>query len=156
MTTALSAARAGDEAKLKEIAHALAIPNYEAWFKETFGEEMGTKLAAAYKADFERQEKWLPTLFASLSKQEGEVLVEDVREPRYSGAASWCGRVFLGAAKNNASFYKVSLQQALHTGLNRLDDAGYFTMVEGAYRRLDCRALGLGPDSLKPPLPAPH
>jgi len=155
MTTALPAARAGDEAKLKEIAHALAIPNYEAWFKETFGEEMGTKLAAAYKADFERQEKWLPTLFASLSKQEGEVLVEDVREPRYSGAGSWCGRVFLGAAKNNASFYKVSLQQALHTGLNRLDDAGYFTMVEGAYRRLDCKALGLGPDSLKPPLPHP-
>jgi len=118
-------------------------------------EEMGTRLAAAYKADLDRQEKWFPTLFASLSKQDGEVLVEDVREPRYTGAGSWCGRVLLGASKKDASFYRVGVQQVLHTGLDRLDDAGYFTLVEGAYRRLDCRALGLGPDSLAPPLPHP-
>jgi TonB family protein len=155
MTTALAAARAGEQAKLEEIAHALVIPNYEAWFKDTFGEEMGTRLAAAYKADLDRQEKWFPTLFASLSKQDGEVLVEDVREPRYTGAGSWCGRVLLGASKKDASFYRVGVQQVLHTGLDRLDDAGYFTLVEGAYRRLDCRALGLGPDSLAPPLPHP-
>ncbi len=155
MTTALSAARAGDKAKLEEIAHALVIPNYEAWFKETFGEWNGTKLAPAYKADFERQEKWLPTLFESLSKQNGEVLVEDVREPRYSGIGNWCGRVLLRAAKSETQFYRVSMQQAIHNGLNRLDDAGYFTFVEGAYRRLDCKALGLGPDSFAPPLPHP-
>src|SRR5260370_3601740 len=95
MTTALAAARAGDQAKLEEIAHALVIPNYEAWFKDPFGEEMGTRLAATYKSDLDRQEKWFPTLFASLSKQDGEVLVEDVREPRYTGAGSWCGRVLL-------------------------------------------------------------
>jgi hypothetical protein len=140
---------------IEEIAHALVIPNYEAWFKDTFGEEMGTRLAAAYKADLDRKEKWFPTLFASLSKQDGEVLVEDVREPRYTGAGSWCGRVLLGASKKDASFYRVGVQQVLHTGLDRLDDAGYFTLVEGAYRRLDCRALGLGPDSLAPPLPHP-
>src|SRR5260370_8148844 len=99
MTTALSAARAGDKAKLEEIAHALVIPNYEAWFKETFGEWNGTKLAAAYKADFERQEKWLPTLFESLSKQNGETLMEDMKEPRYSGIQNWCVRDLFRAAK---------------------------------------------------------
>ena len=77
MTTALSAARTGNQGKLEEIARSLMVPNYEAWFKATFGDEDGTKLAAAYKAHFDRQEEWLPTLFASLSKQGGEVLVED-------------------------------------------------------------------------------
>ncbi len=155
MAAGLAAARAGDQAKLEEIAHGLMIPNYEGWFKAAFGEWNGTKLASAYKADFERQDKWLPTLFESLSKQQGEVFVEDVREPRYSGTGNWCGRVLLRAAKGEVQFYRVTLQQVMHTGLNRLDDAGYFTLVEGAYRRLDCKALGLGPDSFSPPLPHP-
>src|SRR6266851_1533887 len=117
MTTALSAARAGDKAKLEEVAHALVIPNYEAWFKETFGEWNGTKLAAAYKADFERQEKWLPTLFESLSKQNGQVLVEDVREPRYSGIGNWCGRVLLRAAKGETQFTGCLCNKRYTTGL---------------------------------------
>jgi protein TonB len=155
MTAGLAAARAGDQAKLEEIARNMMIPNYEAWLKATFGEWNGTKLAAAYKADFERQEKWLPTLFESLSKQDSEILVEDVREPRYSGIGNWCGRVLLRAAKAEAQFYRVTLQQVIHTGLDRLDEVGYFTLVEGAYRRLDCKALGLGSDSFAPPLPHP-
>ncbi len=56
MTAGLAAARTGDQAKLEEIARSLMIPNYEAWFKGTFGEEQGTKLAATYKTDFDRQE----------------------------------------------------------------------------------------------------
>src|SRR5437899_8768901 len=63
MTTALAAARAEDKAKLEEVAHALVIPNYEAWFKATFGEEMGAKLATAYGASVSREEEWLPKLF---------------------------------------------------------------------------------------------
>jgi len=156
MTTALGAARAGDHAKLEEIARNLMVPNYEAWFKSTFGEEEGTKLATAYKVNFDRQEKWIPTLFASLSKQEGEVLVEDAREPRYAGASNQCGRALMKSAKSDAVFYRVSLQEVLHPGLNRLDEAGYFTLVEGAYRRLDCKDLGLARVlSAPPPLPMP-
>jgi TonB family protein len=155
MTAALTAARDGEQSKLKEIAHGLMIPNYEAWFKATFGEEQGTKMATAYRTDFSKQENWIPTLFESLSKQDGEIVVEDVREPRYTGSGAWCGRALLRAAKNDAAFYSVGLQQTLQTGLTRLDAAGYFTLVEGSYRRLDCKALGLGPDTLTPPLPHP-
>ena len=46
MTTVLTAARQGDQGKLEEIAKGLVIPNYDAWFKATFGEEEGAKLAA--------------------------------------------------------------------------------------------------------------
>jgi len=156
MTTAMAAARAGDQAKLEEIARNLMIPNYEAWFKSTFGDVQGEKLTAAYEIGFDRQEKWIPTLFASLSKQEGEILVEDAREPKYAGASNRCGQALVKSAKSDAVFYRVSLQEVLHPGLNRLDDAGYFTLVEGAYRRLDCKDLGLvGASSAPPPLPMP-
>jgi len=117
MTTALSAARAGDKAKLEEIAHALVIPNYEAWFKETFGEWNGTKLAAAYKADFERQEKWLPTLFESLSKQNGEVLVEDVRERDIPGSEIGVGEFSCERQRVKLSFTGCLCNKRYTTGL---------------------------------------
>jgi TonB family protein len=143
VTAALAAAQAGDQPKMEDIAHSMIIPDYETWFKATFGEETGLRLAAAYKADSENQEKWLPTLFATLAKQDGEILVEDVREPGYTGAGSWCGHLFLRAAKNDASFYNVSLEQLQQDGSKRTDHLGYFAFVDGAYRRLDCKSLGL-------------
>jgi TonB family protein len=153
MTTALSAARAGDKVKLEEIAHALVILNHEAWFKETFGEEMGAKLATAYGASVQREEEWLPKLFEMLSKQEGEVLVEDAREPRFP-AGNWCGQTLLKTAKNDASFYQAGLERVPHEGSRTFNTAGYFTLVEGAYRRLDCRSLGIVRAS-SGPLPHP-
>jgi hypothetical protein len=152
MTTALAAARAGDQAKLKEIAHALIIPNYEAWFKATFGEEQGAKLAAAYGANMDREEEWLPKLFEMFAKQEGEVVVEDAREAR-STTGNWCGQALLKSAKNDASFYLVGLERVPREGPRSFNSAGYFTLVEGAYRRLECQSLGL----VRAPLtPLPH
>ena len=76
MTAALSAAQQRDEAKLKEIAHAMMIPSYKTWFRTTFGEDEGGGMAATYKADLERQEERLPQLFKGLSEREGEWLIE--------------------------------------------------------------------------------
>ena len=96
MTTALSAAREADHAKLEEIARTLMIPDYESWFNATFGEELGTKLAAAYKTNFDRDEKWLPRLFEWLAKQEGELEVENANQlPR--NMANACGQALMDA-----------------------------------------------------------
>jgi hypothetical protein len=62
---------------LKEIAHGLMIPNYEAWFKTRFGEEDGAKMAAAYKKSPDWQENGLAKLFEGLAKDRGEWQVED-------------------------------------------------------------------------------
>ncbi len=62
MNSALSAAREDNQAKLEEIARGLRIPNYETWFKATFGEEEGTKLAAAYAGHEDQDEKGFPKL----------------------------------------------------------------------------------------------
>jgi TonB family protein len=142
MTTAISAAREADHAKLEEIARNLMIPDYETWFKTTFGEELGARLTAAYKANFGREEKWLPRLFEWLAKQEGELEVEDANQlPR--NMANSCGQTLMDAQKGNTIFYRVDLRKKESSGSNTVSSAGYFVMVQGGFRRLDCKSLGL-------------
>jgi TonB family protein len=143
MTAALTAARDGDQSRLKEITHGLMIPNYEAWFRTTFGEEDGAKMAAAYQKSLDWQENGLPKLFEGLAKDQGEWQVEEVKEPDISPMMP-CQQALLKAAKNGASFYWVSLQMTASSGTKAVSSAGYYTLVEGAYRRLDCVGMGLG------------
>lgn len=142
MATAISAAREADHAKLEEIARNLMIPDYESWFNATFGEELGTKLAAAYKTNFDRDEKWLPRLFEWLAKQEGELEVENANQlPR--NMANACGQALMDAQKGDTVFYRVDLRKKDNSGLSTGSSAGYFALVQGAFRRLDCKSLGL-------------
>jgi hypothetical protein len=142
MSTALTAARQNDEGKLNQIAHEMMIPNYEVWFKTTFGEERGTRMAAAYGRNLDQKEKSLPWVLGLMAKKEGALLVEDVREPLTSGE-NWCAKALVDTAKKDTAFYLVTLEQAQSDGTKRYSSAGHFTLVEGAYRRLDCFDLGL-------------
>lgn len=142
MNTAISAARAGNEANLEEIARNLRIPNYGTWFKTAFGEEQGTKLATAYAAHVDQDEKALSKMFQGMAKPEGELLVEDAGEPNVLGG-NYCGQSLLKLVKNGATFFRASKQGPGPSGQRWLLSAGYYTLVEGAYRRLDCQSLGL-------------
>jgi protein TonB len=143
MTTAVTAARVGNQEKLNEIAHELMIPNYENWFRTTFGEEDGAKMAAAYQKSFEWEESWLPKPFLGLSKDKGEWLIEKVEEPIIPDAMP-CQQALVRAARKGAAFYLVSLQMTGSSGNKAGYSAGYYTQVGGAYRRLDCAGMGLG------------
>jgi TonB family protein len=136
------AAREGDQAKLTEITHGLVIPNYETWFKTTFGEEEGTRMATAYQKSLDLQENWLPKLFEGLSKEQGEWQVEELKEANLP-AATECQHALIKASKNGAVFYQVSLQTTGSGGTKSGRSAGYYTLVEGAHRRLDCAGIGL-------------
>jgi hypothetical protein len=152
MTTALSAARQGDQAKLKGIARNLMIPEHEMWFKEMFGEEEGAKMGTAYGASLGEAEKSYPKLFQWVAQQEGELVIEDVKDlPKRSD--SWCGQALTNAKKGEAVFYRVSVGKADGSGLRSGRVAGYFVLIGGAYRRLDCQMLGLRADSSSP---SPH
>ena len=146
MTTALTAARQGDQAKLKEIGRDLAIPEYELWFKAIFGEEEGAKMGAAYGASLGEAQKSYPKLFQWVAQQDGELVIEDVKDlPKRSD--SWCGQALAKALKGDISLYRVSVGQADSAGLRSGRVAGYFALAGGAYRRLDCQLLGLRPES---------
>ena len=142
MTVATSAAREGDEAKLEEIAHGLVIPNFETWFKATFGEEEGAKMAAAYQKSLDLQKNSIPRLFEGLAKELGEWQVEELKEPNLP-AATECQQALAKGSKNGAAFYQVSLQMTGSGGAKTGRSAGYYTLVEGAYRRLGCAEMGL-------------
>jgi TonB family protein len=152
MTTALTAARQGDHSKLEEISRGLMIPEYEMWFKAVFGEEQGAKMGAAYRVNFEQAEKAYPKLFEWEAQQEGELVIEDAKTlPKRSD--SWCGQTLANAIKGDISLYRVSVGQADSGALRSGRTAGYFVLVGGAYRRLDCQMLGLGSESSTAP---PH
>jgi TonB family protein len=142
ITMVLTAARQGDQAKLEEIARGLVIPNYETWFKATFGEEEGAKLAAAYAKNVDRDEKDFPRQMQGMAEHEGELLVEDAREPK-TPDAGYCGQALLKSVKNDASFYRVRLQWVDSPGATKSFSTGYFTLVDGGYRRLNCASLGI-------------
>ena len=142
MTTALAAARQGDQAKLKEIGRSWIIPDYELWFKAMFEEEQGAKLGAAYGANLEPTEKLLPKLFEWLAQQEGELVIEDAKTlPKRSD--SWCGERLTNLLKGDLALYRVSVGKADSSGPQSGRVAGYFALVAGDYRRLDCPSLGL-------------
>lgn len=151
MTTALAAARQGDQAKLKEIGRSWIIPDYELWFKAMFEEGTGATMASAYGANLEPTEKMLPRLFQWLAQQEGELVIEDAKTlPKRSD--SWCGEKLESLLKSDLALYRVSVGKADSSGLRSGRVAGYFALVNGDYRRLDCPSLGLGqPPSSGPP-----
>ena len=157
MTTALAAARQGDQAKLKEIGRSWIIPDHELWFKAMFEEGPGATMASAYGANLEPTEKMLPKLFEWLARQEGELVIEDAKTlPKRSD--SWCGEKLTSLLKSDLALYRVSVGKADSSGLQSGRVAGYFALVAGDYRRLDCPSLGLAPPSsgLRPmsgPLP---
>ena len=150
MSDALSAAKNGDQSKLEEIARGLRIPNYETWFKATFGEEAGSKLAGAYMAHVDQDENAFPKLIQGMARQEGQLIVEDPEGAKVPGI-SYCGNTLLRSVKNDASFYTATLEEIGNSPLHSFHRLGYFTFVDGAYRWLNCQSLGLIPD-VNPPV----
>lgn len=143
MTMALAAARQGDQAKLQEIGRSTIIPDYELWFKAMFGEEQGARLGAAYGSNLDQTQKQFPKLFEWLAQQEGELVIEDVKTlPKRND--SWCGERLANLLKSDLALYRVSVGKADSLGgLQSGRVAGYFALVGGDYRRLDCESLGI-------------
>jgi TonB family protein len=143
--SALTAARLHNEAKLKEVAHAMMIPDPTTWFVATFGEEQGMKMASAYEANLDREENTLPWLFQRLTKRKGEMLIQNAATTKSLGASP-CAQALLKSAKRESSFYRVGLEWNNGPNVTGFSSLGYFTLVDGTYRRLDCQVLGLGWD----------
>jgi TonB family protein len=111
--------------------------------KATFGDQDGVNMATAYKESFDRQEDGIPKLFQGLPEREGEWVVEEMREPGIPPGFR-CEQLLLAATKKGAKFYWVTFQMVFDGGTKAGSSAGIYTLVEGAYRRLDCAGIGLG------------
>ncbi len=153
MTAALAAAQAGDQAKVEEITRSFNISDSNQWFKAMFGDEAGATLASAYEGNLDQTQKQYPKLFEWLAQQGGELVIEDVKKlPKRND--SWCGERLASLLKSDLVLYRVSVGKADSSGLQSGRVAGYFALVDGTYRRLDCQLLGIVRAS-SAPLP-PH
>jgi TonB family protein len=129
----LAVAKAGNRSKLGSIVSQMEIPNYEAWFAKTFGQETGAGWAGSYGRDLTMEEKGFQEMFLQMAKQEGEISIRKVNDTPDPSRG------------NEESSIVDSLQRPVDiffAGWKKRDSAsgsptrsiGYFTFVEGKFR----------------------
>lgn len=142
----LAIARQGNETKLKEVTDTFVIPDAESWFVATFGEEKGAQMASAYEVNLRQEKNTLLSSFEKFARQPGELQIQNA-DTLASDIASPCAQALLRSAKQGLSFYRLSLQWNDGPNIRQFVILGYFTLVNGSYRYLDCQVLGLRSDS---------
>jgi hypothetical protein len=65
----LAAGKAGDAARVEELARGMVLPDHEAWFRRVFGAELAAKLAAEYAKLIATLEKEFDALLAQVLKE---------------------------------------------------------------------------------------
>ena len=118
----LEAARSGDKDKSREMVRQLVIPNYEVWFKDTFGAVNGARLAAEY-AEFAQNSEDVDLRQLSERAKSG-ISAYSVREPN-DPQATGGQKTVLEAMKKPVALYGVRLD-----GLHLWN----FVYVDGAFR----------------------
>jgi TonB family protein len=150
----LAAANMKDKAKVAEMLEKMRIPNQEAWFRETFGEEQGPTLSAMYKARVEADEQSIADRLVSAAavSSTGRMFALLVpREPFDGEFPPLSG--FRASLRRSTDFYAVSYLHAPVGGPpgGLRIQIGFLTKMDGEYKRLPAALLWL----LKQPEPPP-
>ena len=121
----LDAAKSGDMDKARALERSLIIPNYDTWFRDTFGAINGAKLAGEYKA-FAAEQKisslWsFPEL---IERAKGGISTYGIRTPTDPNSSGGQKEV-LAAMEKSTALYVVEFG-----GLEILN----FVYVEGGFR----------------------
>jgi hypothetical protein len=74
----LTAAKRGDQDRLRILIHDAEIPDYANWFTATFGAEKGARRADLYREMLSREEAEIETRFMQLARQEGSFSVKEL------------------------------------------------------------------------------
>lgn len=128
----LAAAKTDDRQKLLSLVNQMEIPNYEAWFAKTYGNERGERWAGIYGRNLGRIERDFQELFMEFATQDGEISarnVNDTPEPRLSFELGMLGTPQQPVDLFFASWKKYGLAPG-----SMGDPIGYFVFVDGAFR----------------------
>jgi hypothetical protein len=109
---ALAAVKAGENDKATAMAKAMILPNHEAWFKKTFGDEKGAKFAEEYTKMGPTLETELPKLLAARIK-DGRTFASAVKiESADDKEATGLQKKAIEAMKEKVPLYTVRLGKA--------------------------------------------
>jgi hypothetical protein len=128
---AIAAVKAGESDKATAMAKAMILPNHEAWFKKTFGDDMGGKLAEDYTKMGPTLETALPKLLAARIK-DGRTFASAVKiESADDKEATGAQRKAIESMKEKVPLYTVRLGKAP-------GESGFtlwsFAFVDGQFR----------------------
>lgn len=138
----MDAVKKGDDKASAELAGALVVPGYEAWFKTTFGDEAGGRVSAEYAKNVPNASKDLPKAIAMfLKKGRTEVAAERFAEAGSPDANTYQD-VALKAMKTKVPLYSVRLTEpGSKTGTHLYN----FAYVDGGFRFVG-KMLALDPN----------
>jgi len=107
MDAAVAAAKAGDKEKLAELVKGLILPDYEAWFKEVFGDELGAALAKEYEEVAQHFPPDATKFFDQMATKEGLQVVVTKLDKADDKEARGLQRSALTAMKKPTPLYDV-------------------------------------------------
>jgi TonB family protein len=128
----LAATRAGDLAKLMSFVKQMEIPNYEAWFTKTFGQEAGAGWAGSYGRDLPIKETEFQDMFVRMAKQVGEITARNVNEKPDSARSPESGMIDL--LQRPMDIFFAGWKEGDSTLGSPIMSIGYFVFVEGKFR----------------------
>jgi hypothetical protein len=127
----VAAVKASDKEKTSKLVKSMLLPNHEAWFKKTFGEELGAKHAEEYTKQTGNFEADITSLFADQVKQNRTVIAVVKVESADDKNATGLQRAAITAMKEKTPLYTVRMTE-------EPDTAGFtlwsFVYNDGAFR----------------------
>jgi len=136
----LAAERVHNDATVDSIRKSFLIPNYSAWFLTTFGDSDGPVLAAEYGKEVQEFDSVLDDAFSEAIRN-SHMIAQVVRFQNSDEAVMpWVNKDILIALKQPMVLYEASAKE---NGKGFAHPLGYFFYIDGRFRRLDPRTLGL-------------
>lgn len=127
------AVKTGKEAEVIELNKKMLLPDPEGWFKNTFGDDAGAKLAEAYK-------EWAKQMKSKRSVEELKMVQDSgrsevvVREIVETGDSNHYQDQILSTMVMKPEIYQIRLIKDGSPG--EFFDLGFFVYVDGAFRNI--------------------
>jgi TonB family protein len=132
----LAVAREHNGSQLKSLIRQMEIPNYEDWFRNTYGEEKGDRLAGAYERNLANSESDLESIFTQLAGEDGEFTLRKTGDAQTSGRAPAVNAPALKGLQDAADPFFASWNSQEPSAPNRIHPIGTFVYFSGSYRLL--------------------
>ena len=127
----LGATKGNEKDKLATLIKGMRLPNHEAWFKKTFGDETGAKLAAEYGDLLKKFDEDITKFFADIVKDgKTQVTVLIVKAPADKDATG-LQKDALSAMKAKVALYTVRMTKP---GEESGTTLWSFVYVDGGFR----------------------
>jgi TonB family protein len=128
----LAAAKSGDKDNLAALVKDMEIPNYEAWFTSTFGQEKGETWAGPYGAELDTNEIAMQEFLKQLSDKYGGIFTRKVNDTPHPNKDMEWG--MLDALKRPTDIFFAEWRAADAAENSKGEGIGYFVFIDGKFR----------------------